>query len=333
MRISVLGSGSWGTALAILLGRKGYEVVLWSRRTEQAAQMQSTRENTQYLPGFPLPDSVACTGDLNETLTGSSTVVIAVPSTAVRDVAHELVGQLSTGTLLVHAGKGLESETGMRGSEVIAEELGESIAKECVILSGPNLSNELVRTVPSATVVASQTVDAATRAQELFHSGSLRVYRASDVIGVELGGALKNVMAIGAGICDGMGFGDNTKAALVTRGLKEMVRLGTVMGADPATFTGLSGIGDLMATCSSKLSRNLRMGLMLGIGKSVAESMATLGQVAEGVHTCKAAYILSKKHDVDMPITAQLYGILFEGKSPTQGLIELMDRSYKEEKL
>jgi len=333
MRVSVLGSGSWGTALAILLGRKGYDVVLWSRRSEQAVQMQSSRENTQYLPGFTLPESVDCTGDLPKALTGCNALVLAVPSTAVRDVAHELNGKLPLGTLLVHAGKGLESETGMRGSEVIAYELGLSVAMESVVLSGPNLSNELVRTVPSATVVASQTPETAARAQEMFHSGSLRVYRASDVIGVELGGALKNVMAIGAGISDGMGFGDNTKAALVTRGLKEMMRLGEVMGADPATLTGLSGIGDLMATCSSKLSRNLRMGLMLGIGTNVSESMATLGQVAEGVHTCKAAYLLSKKHNVDMPITTQLYSILFEGKSPTQGLVELMDRSFKEEKL
>lgn len=333
MRISVLGSGSWGTALAILLGRKGYDVILWSRRPEQAAQMQETRENTQYLPGFPLPDCVCCTGNLSDTLIGCNALILAVPSTAVRDITHKIFGHLPAETLLVHAGKGLESATGMRGSEIIAEELGIDISRECVVLSGPNLSNELVRGVPSATVVASQTPKTAYSAQELFHSGSLRVYRASDVTGVELGGAIKNVMAIGAGICDGMGFGDNTKAALITRGLKEMVRLGVVMGADPATFTGLSGIGDLMATCSSTLSRNLRMGLMLGLGKSVSESMSTLGQVAEGVHTCKAAYLLSQKHDVEMPITNQLYGILFEGKSPTQGLVDLMNRSYKEEKL
>jgi glycerol-3-phosphate dehydrogenase (NAD(P)+) len=278
-----------------------------------------------------LPDNVAATFSMEEALVGCESVVLAVPSTGVREVCAAARGLLAPGVLLIHAGKGLESETGLRGSEVIAEELGEDAGRRCVALSGPNLAVELANNVPTATVVASCDPDRAALAQELFSSPSLRAYRNSDIVGVEMGGALKNVLAIGAGISDGLGYGDNTKATLVTRGLIEMTRLGAVLGADARTFTGLSGFGDLMATCASGLSRNLRLGRMLGDGRGLVESLDALGQVAEGMHTCEAAYLLSRKHDVYMPITEQIYSVLFLGRAPKQAVYELMSRGHKEE--
>ena len=331
MNITVLGSGSWGTALGILLGRKGYNVSIWSRREELAQAIQRDRENSRYLSGVKLPDCVLSTSDMDEALNGSSVIVIAVPSTALREVTSHIKGKFGPDVMLIHAGKGLESETGLRGSQIIAQELGEDIGRGCVALSGPNLAVELAHDVPTATVVASCDMDRAAKAQELFASSSLRVYRNADIKGVELGGALKNVIAIGAGIADGLGYGDNTKATVVTRGLMEMTRLGLIMGADPKTFTGLSGCGDLMATCSSRLSRNLRLGVMLGEGKSLDESLQALGQVAEGMHTCEAAYLLSEKHNLYMPITEQIHAVIYEGKSPKQAVCDLMCRNHKDE--
>lgn len=330
MTIAVIGSGSWGTALAVLLGKKGYRVALWGRR-EEAEALARDRENAQFLPGIALPDTVAPTADLDCALAGAEAAVMVIPSGALRLVAAMLRGKLGADALLVNAGKGLESDTGLRGSEVIAQELGEQIGRHCVALSGPNLAVELANDIPTATVVASADSDRAAKAQEMLSSPGLRVYRNCDVIGVELGGALKNVLAIGAGISDGLGYGDNTKATVVTRGLVEMTRLGVTLGADTRTFTGLSGFGDLMATCASGLSRNLRLGRMLGQGKPVEESLASLGQVAEGMPTCKAAYLLSRKLDVYMPITEQIHAVLFEGKSPKQAVHDLMARDQKEE--
>ncbi|MCE5315437.1 MAG: NAD(P)H-dependent glycerol-3-phosphate dehydrogenase [Armatimonadota bacterium] len=331
MKIAVLGSGSWGTALAILLGKKGYGVRLWSRREDLASAIERDRCNVQYLPDIVLPDTILSTSRFDEALDGVQAVVLAVPSAGVREVVDLIRDKIGSGVLLIHAGKGLESETGLRGSEVIARELGEEIGRGCVALSGPNLAVELAKDVPTATVVASCDMDRAAKAQELFSSPSLRVYRNSDIAGVELGGALKNVFAIGAGIADGLGYGDNTKATLVTRGMIEMTRLGAALGADPKTFTGLSGFGDLMATCASRLSRNLRLGLMLGQGMSLDDSLQALGQVAEGMPTCEAAYILSRKHDIYMPITEQIHALLFEGKDPRQAVCDLMCRDQKDE--
>jgi len=330
MNVTVLGSGSWGTALAISLGKKGYPVNLWGIPAEADA-LKRDRENVRYLPGVKLPDSVEPTSDLDEALSNREAVVLAIPSTAVRHIAVILKGKIRPETLLINAGKGLESETGLRGSQIIREELGEEVGKSCVVLSGPNLAVELANDIPTATVVACSDMDRAAKAQELFSSASLRVYRNSDVAGVELGGALKNVLAIGAGICDGLGYGDNTKATLVTRGLMEMIRLGTALGADARTFTGLSGFGDLMTTCGSRLSRNLRLGLMMGQGCTLENSLKSLGQVAEGMHTCEAAYLLSKKYNVYMPITEQIHAVLFEGKPAKQAVLDLMTRDHKDE--
>lgn len=330
MDIAVLGSGSWGTALAVLLARKGNRVNLWGVAEEIEAICRD-RENARYLPGVKLPSGIHPTSSLDEALSRVEAVVLAVPSTGVREVARKLKGLLDPQILLINAGKGLESDTGLRGSQVITQELGDEIGRRCVVLSGPNLAVELAGGVPTATVVASLDGERARKAQELFWATNLRVYTNSDVVGVELGGALKNVLAIGAGISDGLGYGDNTKATLVTRGVVEMIRLGTVLGADSRTFTGLSGFGDLMATCASKLSRNLRLGMMLGQGKTLSESLQALGQVAEGIYTCRAAYLLSKKHDVYMPITSEVHAVLFEGKTPQQAVADLMSRDHKEE--
>jgi glycerol-3-phosphate dehydrogenase (NAD(P)+) len=331
LRITVLGCGSWGTALTVSLGRKGLPVKLWGRIEDGIDQILDDRVNTRYLPGVPLPETVECQSDVRQALDGAEVVVMAVPSTAVRDVAKQIAGLIGDDVLLVHAGKGLESETGLRGSEVITQVLGEQIGARCVVLSGPNLAVELANEIPTATVVACRDANRAVVAQELFSSDCLRVYRNPDVPGVELGGALKNVLAIGAGISDGLGYGDNTKATVVTRGLIEMTRLGTLLGADPRTFSGLSGFGDLMATCASRLSRNLRLGLMIGEGKTLDQALQVLGQVAEGAYTCRAAYLLSKKHDISMPITEQVHAMLFEGKSPRQAVHDLMTRDHKDE--
>ena len=330
MNSTVLGSGSWGTALAILLGKKGFPVKLWGL-PDEAAVLVRDRENVRYLPGAPLPNTISPISDLDQALSDAEVVVVAVPSAAVRQVASQLAGRLDARALLINAGKGLESDTGLRGSEVLTQELGEQIGCGIVVLSGPNLAVELASGVPTATVVAGCDADRVVRAQELFSCPTLRVYRNPDIVGVELGGALKNVLAIGAGISDGLGYGDNTKATLATRGLVEMTRLGVALGADARTFSGLSGFGDLMATCASRLSRNLRLGQMLGQGKSVEDSLAALGQVAEGMPTCKAAYSLSKKLGIDAPITEQIHAVLFENKLPKQAVHDLMTRQYKEE--
>ncbi|NLN77033.1 MAG: NAD(P)-dependent glycerol-3-phosphate dehydrogenase [Armatimonadetes bacterium] len=331
MKIAMIGAGSWGTALASLLGEKGFQVRLWARRGDLARAIEIDRENTQYLPGIKLPDSVTATSDISLALADAEAVVIAIPSVGVREVLELIKTKLPSDSLLVHAGKGLESGTGLRGSEVIAQTLGDSAGRGCVALSGPNLAVELANGVPTATVVASATIENAIRTQELFSSPGLRVYRNSDIAGVELGGALKNVFAIGAGISDGLGYGDNTKATLVTRGLVEMTRLGVAMGADEKTFIGLSGFGDLMATCASPLSRNLRLGRMLGQGMGIEESLRSLGQVAEGMPTCAAAFLLSRKLDISMPITEQIYSVLFEGKSPRRTVLDLMTRDFRDE--
>lgn len=330
MNTAIIGSGSWGTALAVLLGKKGYAVKLWGIESE-IAPIKRDRENARYLPGVPLPDSITPTSDIADALTDAEAVVLVIPSAGVREVCGLLKGRMQSNRLLVHAGKGLESDTGLRGSQVITEVLGAAAGANCVALSGPNLAVELAHDVPTATVVASANADNAVKAQVLFSCPSLRVYRNSDIAGVELGGALKNVLAIGAGISDGLGFGDNTKATLLTRGLVEMTRLGVALGAEAATFMGLSGVGDLMATSASRLSRNNRLGFMLGQGGGLEESLKSLGQVAEGMPTCEAAYQLSRKLGISMPITEQIHAVLYDGKSPKQAVFDLMTRDFKDE--
>ncbi len=327
-KTAVLGAGSWGTALAYVLAQKGYGVRLWARRPELSEAISSARRNERYLPAVPLPNNILVTSSIEQALSGADVIVLAVPSSGLREVASSLCGKLPPNSILVHAGKGLESETSYRGSQVLAEVLSER-AQDCVVLSGPNLAVELAHGIPTATVLASAQMDKAVCVQEMFHSQCFRAYTNQDVIGVELGGAIKNVLAIGAGISDGLGFGDNTKATLVTRGLAEMTRLGVALGANPKTFTGLSGIGDLMATCASRLSRNLRLGLLIGGGMTLDKALAEIGQVAEGAPTCAAAFTLAQKHEVYTPITTEIHAILFEGKPAKQAVTDLMLKERK----
>ncbi len=330
MKVAVIGGGSWGTALALLLADKGNEVCLWTPESDVVEDIRANRRNSKYLQDIQLPQGILATGDMSEAVDEAAAVVLAVPSSAVRQVSEQLADVWTAEALLVNAGKGLESLTGLRLSQVIAETMPEA-AHRVVVLSGPNLAVEVARRIPTATVVASKDEEAARSAQELFGCAYLRVYRSTDVIGVELGGALKNVIAIGAGISDGMGFGDNSKAALITRGLVEMMRLGEALGAQPRTFTGLAGVGDLMATCASRLSRNLRVGMALGSGMTVDQALASVMQVAEGVPTCRAAYNLAATYRIYAPITEQIYFVLFEGKSPQEAVADLMLREPKAE--
>ena len=329
-RIAVLGAGGWGTALSLLLTKKGYETSLWVWDPNQAAEMLRTRQNP-FLAGFILPDSIRITSAIPDAVAGAETIVFVVISEGTPDAARALAECLPQGIPVISATKGLNNDTGLTSSQILTSALGGQTP--VVALSGPNLAYEVAKGVPTATVVACADQTAARDAQAMFMCPSLRVYTNQDIIGVELAGALKNVIAIAAGICDGLGFGDNTKAALLTRGLAEITRLGVKIGARPETFMGLAGVGDLMATCASPLSRNRRVGLGLGKGRKLNDVLCEVGQgqVAEGIPTTKAAYNLSREHDVPMPITEQVYQVLFEDKSPQAAVSDLMTREPRDE--
>jgi len=327
-RIAVIGGGSWGTALSLMLSEKVGCVCLWVWDASQAAVMNETRENP-LLPGFVLPDGIHVTTSLQEAVDGAEIVLFVTPSHGAMAVAHEMKQYLPSGVAVISATKGLDGETGLTISQTLERIL--TPGTRVAALSGPNLAVEVAKRIPTATVIASNDEQLAKEAQMLLMGPSLRVYTNSDVLGVELAGALKNVIAIAAGICDGMGFGDNTKAALVTRGLAEITRLGMRMGAQQATFMGLAGVGDLMATCASPLSRNRRLGYGLGRGGRVDDVLHEIGQVAEGVPTTRAARDLAARLGVEMPITQQVYDVLFNGKSPQTALTEIMSREPREE--
>lgn len=329
--ISIFGGGSWGTALAWLLGGKGHPVTLFCRREEQAAAVEAARENARYLPGLALPPCVRATAALEEAAASASFAVLALPTQELRSVAQNLRDRLRPGAALVLACKGLELGTGLRPSEVLLEVGGGSWRGRLAALSGPNLAGEVVRRIPTTAVIAAANPVLARRLQELFSTSFFRVYTNPDVTGVELGGALKNPVAIAAGISDGLGFGSNTKAALITRGLAEIGRLGRAAGAEARTFAGLSGLGDLVVTCHSPLSRNYRLGRALGEGSSLEEALAALGQVAEGVPTCEAACLLAARLGVEMPITSELRLVLAHGKSPLDAVSSLMARAFRDE--
>jgi glycerol-3-phosphate dehydrogenase (NAD(P)+) len=332
LKVAVIGAGGWGTALAILLHGNGHEVCLWEFRPEVAEELARTRENRQLLPGVPIPEEILITADLEEAATGAELVVVAVPSHTMREVARRLrplpaVSQ----ALVVSATKGIENESLMRMTEVLLAEMPELEPRRVVALSGPSHAEEVSRGISTAVVCACPCEESARLAQRAFMNKTFRVYTSTDVIGVELGGALKNVIAIAAGICDGAGFGDNTKAALQPRGLVEIVRLGVKMGANPLTFAGLTGMGDLIVTCMSKHSRNRYLGEQIGKGKALQQVLSEMVMVAEGVRTTRSAYELSRLHNVEMPITREVYRILFEGKDPRAALEDLMTRDAKME--
>lgn len=329
--VSVLGAGSWGTTLAWLLAEKGLPVRLWARDPAQVETMRRDRENPQYLPGVRLPDGLEPVSDLARAVTDAGLLLLAVPSQAVAPLLDTLADTNVQAPLLC-AAKGLERDTGRRMSQVIAAAGGGRWRERFALLSGPNLAGEVARRLPTATVVASPDADLACRCQELLATDFLRVYTNPDVIGVELGGALKNIIAVGAGISDGLGYGDNSKAALITRGLAEMVRLAVACGARAETLYGIAGLGDLVATCGSPLSRNHTLGVRLGEGEPLTHILATMGHVAEGVPTTAAAHRLARELEIEMPITAQMDAVLHDNRSPEQAVAALMTRPSREER-
>lgn len=326
--MTVLGAGSWGSALAWLLGGKGVGIRLWCRTPQQAAVIRESGLNPNYLPGQCFSASVLPTHELAEALAETPLVVAAVPAQAVRSTLAACRGNWPSGAGLVIAAKGLERASGKRLSEVAREELGEVTL---AVLSGPNLAEEIVRGVPTASVAASLDTALVERLQALFGSGVFRIYGNRDLAGVELGGALKNPIAIAAGISDGLGFGNNTKATLLTRGLAEITRLGTAAGGAAATFAGLSGLGDLIATAYSPLSRNYRAGLAIGQGATAAEAEAALGHVAEGIPTTEAACNLADRLGIEVPILRALGSVLAGREAPLKAVSALMTRPYRDE--
>lgn len=323
-KVSVLGTGSWGSALALGLAKKGYEVSMWTRSEEQAKKINRTKENTDYLPGVLFPNNIIVTTNIEDSIKNSKIIVLAVPSQAIRGICIKIKPFVKEDQILVDVAKGLEKGTGLRLSEVCKEELPKN---PYVTLSGPSHAEEVARDIPTTVVVASEDLEAAQFVQDVFMSPKLRVYTNPDIVGVELGGALKNIIAFGAGICDGLGYGDNAKAALMTRGIREIGRLGAAMGANASTFAGLSGIGDLIVTCTSMHSRNRRAGILIGQGKSLDETLKEVKMVVEGITATEVAYEVAKELNIDMPITNAIYSVLYKGLKPNEIVVELMMRN------
>ena len=329
--ITVLGAGSWGTALAMVLAENGHHTILWSHREEQAKEINEHHTNEQYLPKIQLPQNLQATSDLEAAVKSASTIVVAVPTKAIREVCGKLMEYLNKKLLFVHVSKGIEPNTLKRVSEMMEESLSPEVIEDLVVLSGPSHAEEVVLHHPTTITAACSNLKAAEKVQDLFMNQYFRVYTNNDVVGVELGGALKNVIALAAGISDGLNYGDNAKAALITRGLAEITRLGVKMGGNPFTFSGLAGMGDLIVTCTSVHSRNWKAGNMLGKGMKLEEVLEQMGMVVEGVRTTKAAYQLAQEYDVPMRITMALYDVLFNNKKPKQAVDELMLRLKKRE--
>ncbi len=326
--IAVLGAGSWGTALAIVLADNGHHVRLWGHREATVKEINECHTNEKYLPGVMLPENIYGEASLEKAIEGLDTIILAVPTKAIREVCQSI--KLTNGMYtIVHVSKGIEPDTHMRISEMIEEEFGNhSVLKDVVVLSGPSHAEEVSQKQPTTVTVSSTNMEEAERIQDLFINDQyFRVYTNPDVVGVEIGGALKNIIALGAGISDGLGYGDNAKAALITRGLAEISRLGCAMGANPLTFSGLTGIGDLIVTCTSVHSRNWRAGNLLGKGQSLQSVLGNMGMVVEGVRTAKAAYQLSSKLGVQMPITEAIYNILFNDVDAKSAVDDLMGRT------
>jgi len=330
-RIAVIGAGSWGTALALALGRKGHAIRLWAFERELVDSINQSRRNALYLPEFELPDCISASHSLEAVLDGAEIVLTVVPSHHCRAVYQSMLPLLRPGMLLVSATKGLETETLLRMSEVIAAVTTPTFRARVAVISGPSFAREVAKGDPTAIVVASEDLELARLIQQEFSGPTLRLYTNSDVIGVELGGAVKNVIAIAAGVCTGLGFGFNSLAALVTRGLSEMTRLAVACGGKAETLGGLAGMGDLLLTCTGELSRNRSVGLQLGQGRKLAEIVRSTRMVAEGLLTTVATLSLARKHRVEMPITDQMNGVLHHGKSPREAIRELMERRLKGE--
>lgn len=327
-KVAMIGAGSWATALAQVLAQNNHSVVLWARRQE-LAQLINEGENQRYLPGIKLHPTVTADTDLEKVLHEASAVVFGVPSHCFRDLLQQSLPFIKSDAVLINVAKGLEESTLLRLSEVLASEAGEAALGRYAVLSGPSHAEEVGRNIPTAVVAASQEMNTAEYVQDLFMSQDFRVYTNPDLVGVELGGALKNIIALGTGIADGLEFGDNTKAAMMTRGLAEITRLGFSMGANLLTFSGLAGVGDLIVTCTSMHSRNRRCGIAIGKGKSLEEAVASINMVVEGVRTTRVAWELAKRQGVEMPITEQTYKVLFKNLSPREAVLNLMGRGKK----
>ncbi len=330
MNISVIGAGSWGTTLADLLARKGYNVQLWVRKQELLAEIRGKMENTWYLPGKKLARNLLVNHDIAQVVDDASNFVFAVPSQHLRGVYEQFLPYLPKKPTVVCASKGIELGTLMTMSAVCNDVLG-PIKPRFAMLSGPSFAYEVLRDAPTAVSLGCADKKVGQELQETFSTNAFRVYYNKDVKGVELGGALKNIIAIAAGVADGLGFGSNARAALITRGLVEMARLGKSLGADPRTFHGLSGVGDLVLTCTGDMSRNRQVGLRLGQGQKLLDILASMTMVAEGVKTTEAVYELGQKNGQELPITNEVYNILYNEKDPTQAVMDLMTRGLKEE--
>ncbi|MBS6196219.1 MAG: NAD(P)H-dependent glycerol-3-phosphate dehydrogenase [Clostridiales bacterium] len=327
-KIGVIGAGSWGTALAVLLCNNGHDTTLWSHRKEQAEELSLKREHKEKLPGVKLPEGIKITSDFQETLCDKDVLVMAVPSVAVRETAEKMEPYVRYGQLIVNVAKGVEEKTLMGMSQIIEQEIPQS---NVCVLSGPSHAEEVGKGLPTSCVIGAKEKATAEYLQGIFMSPVFRVYISPDVQGIELGAALKNVIALAAGVADGLGYGDNTKAALITRGIAEISRLGIAIGARAETFFGLSGIGDLIVTCASVHSRNRKAGYLMGKGYTMEEAMAEVKMVVEGVYSAKAALSLAEKYQVEMPIVAEVNKVLFGGKKAADAVEELMQRMKKDE--
>jgi glycerol-3-phosphate dehydrogenase (NAD(P)+) len=327
-RVAVLGGGSWGTALSVLLSKNCVDTGIWVRSDEQFNTMYNKRENPKYLPGVRLPEQLVISTDMDEILDDSNIVVLAVPTHSVRELLVQLQDKINKNRIIVNVAKGIENNSKKRISEIVKEYFPDN---DFVALSGPSHAEEVAFDIPTTVVSASRNKKVAEYIQDVFSCSTFRVYTNPDVVGVELGGALKNIIALGAGISDGLGYGDNTKAALMTRGIYEMSKLGVALGADPDTFSGLSGIGDLIVTCTSMHSRNRRAGILIGQGLSMEKAAEEIGMVVEGIKTTKSTFELAGDIGVEMPITKELYNVLYKGADVRESVGKLMGRSMKHE--
>ena len=330
-KIAVVGAGSWGTAIGDLLACKGYPVSLWAFEKEVEDHIQKFHENKIFLPNHKLSSNISASNDLVEVITDKDLVVVVVPSHVMRNVTKEMAGHLSDSVILISASKGIEQKTHLTMSGVIKENLPDVDEGRLAVISGPSFAKEVAQKIPTSVTVACKNPECAALVQHLFATTYFRVYSSDDIIGVELGGSVKNVIAIAAGITDGLGLGLNTRAALITRGMTEIRRLGLHLGANPRTFTGLAGFGDLVLTCTGNLSRNYTVGIKLGRGKKLQEILAEMRMVAEGIKTAKSVYNFSRKLGVEMPICQEVYRILYKDLAPQKAVRRLMTRTLKQE--
>jgi len=330
-KVAIIGTTTWGITLGVVLAAKRAEVRLWARTEDEAARLLNSEFPSESFADITLPSRLSITSSLEEALAGAKAVIMAVPSQSMRRNIKTVSPHLDSSMLIVSAAKGLELETNLRMSQVIAEGVPPDFQPNICALSGPNLSQEILRDLPAAAVVAAQAEAVARKAQKLLNTPNLCIYTNTDIIGVELGGALKNIIALGAGIVDGLDYGDNAKATFITRGLTEITALGVALGANPLTFSGLTGLGDLVATCSSNLSRNHYLGVELTKGRSMEEITSSMSGVAEGVTTTRVAYNLAQQLKLEMPITEKIYRVLYEGLSTREAALELMEANVKHE--